>query len=444
MKTKNEHLFMEESKSLLHFIQSSPSCFHVVANVSSRLQQHGFEELKENQKWKIKAGGRYFVTRNGSSVIAFQMPENSFGGFQMICSHTDSPTFKVKEQPEITTDKKYTKLNVEKYGGMIMAPWFDRPLSVAGRVLVKTHHGIAQKLVSIDRDLLMIPNAAIHMNRNVNDGYAYNAQTDLLPVFGEEDAKGTFLQVIADEAGVQPGDVMGMDLFLYNRQEGCIWGAGQDFIASPRLDDLQCLYGSLQGFLQSEPKGNVSVFCAFDNEETGSVSRQGAASTFLKDTLLRINMVSGRTMEEYMTAVANSFMVSADNAHALHPNHPEMADPVNRPKLNGGIVIKYNANQKYTTDAVSTSVFQCICEKAGVPVQFFTNRSDMAGGSTLGNISNTQVSLRAVDIGLPQLAMHSPYETAGTADTWYLVQAAREFYSSTIQIGIDDVITIRS
>lgn len=437
-----EQKFYTEAEGLLQFVENSPSCFHAVKNVSELLSANGFTELYETETWNLVPGGRYFVTRNHSSVIAFVLPESELNAYQLICSHTDSPTFKVKEQPEMTADGKYTKLNVEKYGGMLMAPWFDRPLSVAGRVLVQTEQGIEQKLVHVDRDLLMIPNVAIHMNRSVNEGYKYNEQIDLCPVFGDADAKGKFRTVIAEAAGVEEERILGMDLFLYSRQKGSIWGAEQEFLSGPRLDDLQCLYASLMGFLAAKPTKNASVLCAFDNEETGSTSRQGAASTFLKDTLRRIHMALGKSEEDYLTAVAGSFMISADNAHAVHPNHQEMADPVNRPQMNGGIVIKYNANQKYTTDAVSAAVFQSICKKANVPYQTFTNRSDMAGGSTLGNISNTQVSLHAVDIGLPQLAMHSPYETAGVKDTWYFEEVSKEFYNTTVQIQKDGSIML--
>lgn len=359
----------------------------------------------------------------------------------MICSHTDSPSFKIKENPELDADKKYTKLNVEKYGGMLCAPWFDRPLSLAGRVLVQTDEGIRQVLVNADRDLLMIPNLAIHMNREANDGFAYNVQTDLCPVIGDETAKGSFYELIAGLAGVGPEQILGTDLFLYNRQRGTFWGVNREYIASPKLDDLQCLFASLQGFLAAKRVKNIAVFCAFDNEETGSVSRQGAASTFLADTLQRINSGLGKTPEDYRRLLAGSFMISADNAHAVHPNHQEKADPVNRPQMNRGIVLKFNANQKYTTDGVSAAVFRSLCQRADVPCQSFTNRSDMAGGSTLGNISNTQVSVRCVDIGLAQLAMHSPYEMAGAKDTAYLKRVAELFYR--VRVGFkEDTIEI--
>ena len=426
--------FIQESRNLIDFIKKSPSCFHAVAAITEQLNKAGFTALKENQCWELQAGGKYYVTRNGSSVIAFQLPQGVPGGFQLICSHTDSPTFKVKVGAELNVEKKYKKLNVEMYGGGICSAWFDRPLSAAGRVLVKTEEGIRAVLVKIDRDLLMIPNMAIHMNREVNDGYKYNIQKDMCPVFSEGEFEKDFAAVAAEEAGIAAEQILGMDMFLYNRQEGTIWGADDAFVASPRLDDLQCAYASLQGFLDAVPGENAAVYCAFDNEETGSVSRQGAASTFLRETLRRITLALGMTEDAHMSLLAGSFMISSDNAHAVHPNHTDKADPVNRPQMNKGIVIKYNANQKYTTDAVSTAIFRTICEKADVPCQVFTNRSDMAGGSTLGNISNTQVSLRSVDIGLPQLSMHSPYETAGVKDTLYFRKAAKEFYSATLKL----------
>jgi aspartyl aminopeptidase len=323
---------------------------------------------------------------------------------------------------------------VEKYGGMICSPWLDRPLSVAGRIIVRTEDGIETKLINVDRDLMIIPNLAIHMNREVNDGYKFNAQVDMLPLFCEKgEESDVFIRMIAKEAGVKAEDILDTDLFLYNRMKGTMLGLNNEFIASGRLDDLQCAYASLQGFLNAEPKDSVAVHCVYDNEEVGSGTKQGAAGTFLKDTLRRINSALGKSEEEYLMSIASSFLVSADNAHAVHPNHAEKSDPTNRPYLNKGIVIKYSANQKYTTDAVSGAVMRAICKEADVPFQVFTNRSDMLGGSTLGNISQSQVALNTVDIGLPQLAMHSPYETAGAKDTAYLIEAARVLFSSTME-----------
>ncbi len=421
------------SRELIDFLDRSPSSFHAVANMAETLNEAGFERLSEGGSWELKAGGSYYVTRNGSALIAFRIPAGAFTGFQIMASHSDSPTFKIKTNAEIETDKKYIKLNVEKYGGMICAPWMDRPLSVAGRIVIRTDKGVEARLIAIDRDLLMIPNLAIHMNRSVNEGYTFNAQKDMLPLLGDLEAKGGFMKLIADEAGVTEEDILDTDLFLYNRMKGTLYGLQQEFVGSARLDDLQCAFASLKGFLAAKPRDSVAVHCVLDNEEVGSGTKQGAASTFLKDTLYRIVTAFGHNAETYQMALASSFMVSADNAHSVHPNQAEKADPTNRPYMNDGIVIKYSANQKYTTDAISGAIFRAICDKAEVPYQTFTNRSDMPGGSTLGNISSTQVAVNTVDIGLPQLAMHSPYETAGTKDTGYLVDAARVLFSSSVK-----------
>lgn len=418
------------SKELAKFLESSPSAFHAIDNMENILIREKFVRLCENQRWQISPGGRYFVDRNGSSLIAFTVPESGFKGMRIMASHSDSPAFKIKENPELATNGHYIRLNVERYGGMLCAPWFDRPLSVAGRVIVKdpVSGSFLTKLVNIDRDLVLIPNLAIHMNREANNGYKYNAQKDMLPLYGDLSAKDTFIKTVADAAGVHESDILGHDLFLYNREKASIWGASGEFISCGRLDDLQCAFASLKGFLAGEKQEYMALHCVFDNEETGSGTKQGAASTFLYDTLTRIHDCLGLTREDYLIHLADSLMISADNAHAVHPNHTDKADPSNRPYLNGGIVIKFNANQKYCTDGISAAMFRDICRIVNVPVQTFTNRSDMAGGSTLGNISNTQVALNTVDIGLPQLAMHSPYETAGVKDTGYLIRAAEEFF----------------
>lgn len=426
-------MYQEAAEELLAFIEKSPSTFHVIANVKEMLEAEGFEELREHQTWKLKKGGRYYVTRNGSSLIAFKIPQKEFCGFHIMASHSDAPTFRIKEKSEISVEKLYTKLNVEKYGGMLMAPWFDRPLSIAGRVLVQEENRIVAKLVCMDRDLVLIPNLAIHMNREANEGYKYNPQVDMLPLFGDETAKDVLMDMVAQAAGVAKDAIVGQELFLYNRMKGTIWGAEREFISSPKLDDLQCAYSSVKGFLKGKNEDTALVCCIFDNEEVGSGTKQGAAATFLKDTLQRMNRSLGGSEEEYLKAVASSFMISADNGHAVHPNHPEKTDPTNRPKMNGGILIKHSANQKYTTDAVSAALIRMICEKAQVPYQDFVNRSDMLGGSTLGNISNMQVALNTADIGVAQLAMHSPYETGGVKDTYYLQKMAETFYSLSIR-----------
>ena len=418
------------SKELIHFIESSPSCFHAVNFMEDLLLKEQFIQLRENEKWRIQRGGRYFVVRNGSALIAFTVPEQDFPGMRIMASHSDSPSFKIKENPELESENHYIRLNVEGYGGMLCAPWFDRPLSVAGKVITKNKDtgNFEARLININRDLVLIPSLAIHMNREANKGYSYNIQKDMLPLYGGISAKGTFLKTVADAAGIKEDEILGHDLFLYNRQKGSVWGASQEYISGPRLDDLQCAFASLKGFLAAPRKSFLAVHCVLDNEETGSATKQGAASTFLYDTLTRAYCSLGMTKEDYLIHLADSFMISADNAHAVHPNYTDKADPSNRPFLNGGIVIKFNAGQKYCTDALSAAMFRDICREAGVPVQTFANRSDMAGGSTLGNISNTRVALNTVDIGLPQLAMHSPYETAGAEDTGYLIKAAEKFF----------------
>ncbi|WP_029322633.1 M18 family aminopeptidase [Butyrivibrio sp. AE3004] len=427
----------ETIKGLTDFIKESPTAYHAVSVMSKRLLEEGFTELKEDRKWELEKGGNYFVTRSGSSIISFKIPADDYNGFYMIASHSDSPSFKIKENPEIESASAYVILNVEKYGGMLCAPWFDRPLSIAGRVMVKAKEGdaigVSSRLVNVDRDLVMLPSLAIHMDREANDGHKYNAQKDMLPIFGDADSKDKFMKLIAEEAGVEEGDIVSHDLFLYNRVEPSVWGADEEYVSSGRLDDLECCYGSFEGFINASNKKNVIMHVVFDNEEVGSTTRQGAASTFLKDTLLRINDFFGKNREDYLVSIANSFMVSADNAHAVHPNNVEKADPVNRPQMNKGIVIKYNANQKYTTDAVSGAICKMICDKAKVPYQTFTNRSDVAGGSTLGNISGTQVAVRTVDIGMAQLAMHSPYETAGVKDVQYLIDFSKTFFEADIK-----------
>lgn len=419
-------------KELFSFIESSPSVFHAVDVMKRMLDTEGYHPLLESNAWELEEGGKYYVIRNGTSLLAFRVPKKDFHGFQIMASHSDSPTFKLKENPEMETEGAYIKLNVEKYGGMLCAPWFDRPLSVAGRLIVKTKSGIASKLVNINRDLVLIPSLAIHMNRKANDEQKYNAQKDLLPLFGMVDSNHSFKDIIAEAAEVRKEEIVGNDLFLYNRVKGTVWGANEEFISSGKLDDLQCVFGSLKGFLAAEDGESIPLHCVFDNEEVGSSTKQGAASTFLYDTLVRICESLGKTPAQYRQALASSFMVSADNAHAVHPNYAEKACPTNRPVLNGGIVIKYSANQKYTTDGISSALFRTICEHAKVPYQVFLNRSDLQGGSTLGNLSANQVAVNCVDIGLPQLAMHSPYETAGVKDTEYLIRAAKVFFESSM------------
>ena len=415
------------SKELLSFLDASPSCFHAVKNLSSLLIEAGFTPLAENQRWQITPGGKYFVTRNGSALAAFTVPPQGIKSWRIAASHGDSPCLKVKENPEIISENHYVQLNVERYGGMITGSWLDRPLALAGRVVVKENGRLVNKLVNIDRDLLLIPNVAPHIDRDVNKR-EYNMQKDMLPIYGDLSAKGTFMRTIAQAAGVEEDAILGHDLYLYVHQKGAIWGPSGEYISSGRLDDLHCAFASIKGFLAGKKQEHAAVYCLFDNEEVGSQTRQGAASTFLKDTMDRICEGLSMSREDCLIALADSFMISGDNAHAVHPAHLEKADPVNRPFINEGIVIKYTAEQTYCSDGLSGAMFKDLCRQADLPYQIFTNRSDKRGGSTLGNISNTQVAVSTVDIGLPQLAMHAPYEMAGTKDTAYLAKAAEVFF----------------
>lgn len=415
------------SRDLIHFIAKSPSTFHAVRGIKAALLYAGFTEIREEDTWQIEKGGKYVVTRNGSALMAFTVPEEGAEAFHITASHCDSPTFKIKENPEIA-DGPYVKLNVEGYGGMIMSTWLDRPLSVAGRLLVTENGHLAEKLVAIDGTMLIIPSVAIHMDRNVNQHKEWKVQKDMLPLYGMTGAKTPFMDVIAAAAKVKAEDILAHDLILYSRVPGTIWGEEREFISSPKLDDLQCAFACFRGFTQGQKEKYISVYALFDNEEVGSATSQGAGSTFLANTLERLARSLGYSYDETMAMIARSFMISADNAHSVHPNHPEYADPVNRPVINGGIVIKYSAAQKYATNAFSAAYFKKLCKDHDIPTQTFTNHSDNPGGSTLGNISNTVIAMPTVDIGLPQLAMHSSYETAGVKDTAYLVDVVTKFY----------------
>ena len=432
---------MNYTNQLLNFIEKCPSPYHRAETLSKILDENGFTRIYEQDNRALLPGGKYYVLRNYSSVIAFKIPKD-VKAFNIIAAHLDSPTFKIKENPQLKQGP-YISLNIERYGGMIYSTWLDRPLSVAGRIMVKEGNGVKQKLVNIDRDLLIIPNLAIHMDRTANDGKKMNPQTDLLPLYALESETVDFYSQIARAAGVEKDDILSDDLFLYNRQKGTILWADSEFVASPKLDDLQCVFAALQGFLSAKEEKSVPVLAIFDNEEVGSETKQGARSTFLSDVLYRITKSVGGDRDDMTRFLSNSFMISADNAHAVHPNNISVADPTNRPAINGGIVIKYNANQRYTTDAVSAALFKMILDKAAVKYQTFHNRSDILGGGTLGNISNTRVAVNTVDIGLPQLAMHSAYETAGVKDTEDFILASNTFYECEIEKQGDGMYIIK-
>lgn len=428
---------MEILRDLMNFLDSSVTMFHAINECEKVLQNCGYIYLPENEKWNIRAG-KYYTKRNSSSLIAFDIANGDYH-FQISAAHSDSPTFKLKDRPIIESNG-YLKLNVEAYGGMIDATWLDKPLTLAGRVMVDTGCGIETRLLHIDKDLLIIPNVPIHFNREINKGFAFNNQVDMLPVFSAGNlSEADFYKMLAKELGVKPEAILAKDLYLVNRQKATVIGYDNELISSGRLDDLECVYTSLLGFIEAMNNDHINVFAVFDNEEVGSVTKQGAMSTFLVSTLNRINKALGKSDEDYYRAIAKSMLISCDNAHAIHPNHPELFDVKNRPVLNKGIAIKESANQKYTTDAFSRAVLKKILDKNNIPYQTFANRSDIIGGSTLGNLSNTAVSMNAVDIGLPQLAMHSAYETAGAKDVEYAIEALRAFFETNIDIKDDKV-----
>ena len=414
---------------LKEFLDSAHSVYHGVAALEKMLLADGYTPLNEGEDWQLNPGGKYYLIRGGSAILAFRLPQTAPKRFMITASHSDRPCFKVKENGVLTG--AYTRLGAERYGGMLIAPWLDRPLSVAGRVLVQTETGAQSRLVDFDRDLLLIPNVAIHMNRSANDGYKWNPATDTIPLLGDKASADKFKEELETLAG---GKILGHDLYLYVRQKASVWGAQNEFISAAALDDLECAWACTQGFLQAEETENIPVLCVFDSEEVGSSSRQGAASDLLASAISRI--CDGLRLEQSQM-LSRSFLVSADNAHAIHPNHPELADAANGPVMNEGVVLKFNANQRYTTDGVSAAIFRAVCQKANVPVQTYCNRGDMAGGSTLGNISLSQVAVLSADIGLPQLAMHSCYETAGVKDVAYLADAMAVFYNARLEISPD-------
>ena len=425
---------------LLDFLNHSPTCYHAVQNTVDILTSEGYQPLSETEVWSLREGGRYFATRGQSALVAFRLPRRDFRGFLLSAAHSDSPTLKIRQSAEAAPVGAIRRLNVEPYGGMVMRSWMDRPLSAAGRVMVRGDRGIESRLVDLDRDLLFIPSVAIHLNREVNRSGALNAAADLQPIFTQGDM--TLRALVAGELGLPEEHILETELFLYPRMKATYLGAQGEFIASPRLDDLQCLFACLKGFLAAGAGESVPALCVFNNEEVGSVTRQGADSTFLTDVLERISAACGKTPGEHRAAVAQSFLVSADNAHALHPAHPELSDKTEAPVLNGGVVLKYNANQRYTTDALSAAVFTEVCRRAEVPLQRYSNRPDLPGGSTLGSTAMAHLSVPAVDIGLPQLAMHAACEVAGTRDTGALIRAMAFYFGCSLCRNGDGSVTL--
>ena len=426
----------QKTKALLDFLEKSPTAFQAVENMANLLTANGFAPLFEGDDWSLEPGKGYYLTKNQSTILAFRVPEKAPRQMLISASHTDSPSFKIKDLFASSAFNTYTKLDTEPYGGSIYASWLDRPLSVAGRLVISENGVLKAKIVSLDRDLLLIPSVAIHQNREVNKGVALNPAIDLQPLFGGGKSNANALtDLLASEVGCNRDAIKGADLFLYNRTPGSIWGADEEFFSSPRIDNLMCAYGTLQGFLAAKAQmDSLNVYVSFDNEEVGSGTKQGAGSVFLRNALERIAKALGADLYRLM---ANGFLVSADNAHAIHPNHPELYDQNNVPKLGGGVVIKTNASQRYATDGLSGAFMEEICNRAGVPVQRFANRSDLPGGSTLGSIADTHLPIMTVDIGMAQLSMHSSYETAGCADVPYLETAAKQFYETRFCVTSD-------
>ena len=429
-------------KGLLEFIKKSPTMFHASKNISDRLESAGFIKLSENKRWDLKLGGKYYVTRNNSAVLCFTLPE-AFDelSYNISAAHTDSPTFKLK--PNFTLEKgRYSMLNTEIYGGPILNTWMDRPLNIAGRIIYKDNEGLKTKLISFDRPMAVLANCSIHYYRELNTGVKLNPQTELVPLVGDKNmSEIDLLELASKEIGINKDDIVSHDLYLAVLDRGTYVGANNDFIMAPQIDNLECSYAIVEAIINSTPKGSINVGALFDNEEIGSETRQGAGSCFLADTLKRISSALGLDSIEHKMALANSFMVSADNAQGFHPNYAHKYDPTNAVYLNDGIVIKNAARGSYTTDGISQAYFKTICEKVDAKYQLNTNRSDVPGGSTLGAISLGSVSIHSVDIGLPQIAMHSCMETAGAHDLEHLIKALKEFYNTHLVVNNDGELT---
>jgi len=423
------------AKNLIDFLYDSPTPFHVVNSGKKMLKDAGFSELKLNEKWDVKAGGKYFTTRNDSAIIAFiagkKNPAKS--GFRMIGAHTDAPAIRVKSNPEIKKEG-YLSLNVELYGGLIYSTWLDRPLAIGGRVAIRSENALKpkMKLVNINKPVATIPNLAIHINREINSGYEYNPQKDLLPLVGftndEDLASDWFMNLLANECEVDKEDILGCDLYLYDYQKGTLNGMNEEFIHVGRIDDVAMSYVALSAIKDSKAQDATIVAACYDNEEVGSKTKQGAASALTQIIIDRVAKALGANEEEVLRSRYESFLISCDMAHAMHPSFPEKHDPTNKPVINGGPVIKYHHGQKYTTDAESAAVFKAVCDNAGVKYQEFHNRNDAKSGGTIGPIVASMLDVKALDIGNPMLAMHSIRELAGVEDTFNLLAAFKEFY----------------
>ena len=428
---------MNNTQELLDFINNSKTAFQGANEVKNILDKNGYCEIKESEKWDLKKGGKYYITKNNSAIIAFEIGSGNIeeSGFKLIGAHTDSPGFRIKPNAEINVEDHYVKLNTEVYGGPILSTWFDRPLSIAGRVTIKGEDPFKPevKLVDVNKPVLIIPNLAIHMNRSVNDGYEYNRQKDTLPLLTmanealEKD--GYLIKLIAETLKIEVKDILDFDLFLYDFQKGSLVGLEEEFISVGRLDDLWMVFAGLKALLQSKENKATKVLVALDNEEIGSLTSQGANSSLLENILERITLGLNKDREDFKRALSNSVMISADLAHAIHPNYTEKSDPTNKPKLGMGPVLKIAASGSYSTDSYAAAIFKGVCEKAGVPVQEFVNRSDLRGGTTIGPITAAKLNIPVIDMGAPLLSMHSIRELASVKDNEYTIKAFTEFFN---------------
>jgi len=428
---------MNNTQELLNFINKSKTAFQSAYEIKSILDNQGYTEIKEEDKWTLEKGGKYYITKNDSAVIAFEIGSGDIekDGFRLIGAHTDSPGFRIKPNPEMLVEGNYLKLNTEVYGGPILSTWFDRPLSIAGRVTLKGKNSFKPKaeLVDINKPVLIIPNLAIHMNRDVNEGYKFNKQKDTLPLVTIVEDKlekdGYLIKLISESMKVEPCDILDFDLFLYEYAEGMLVGPDEELISCGRLDDLWMVFAGLKALLNSNKIRETKVLVALDNEEIGSLTAQGANSSILENILERITLGLNKDREEFRRTLSNSIMISADLAHAMHPNYPEKCDPTNTPMLGKGPVLKIAAGGSYSTDSYASAVFKSICEKAGVPCQTFVNRSDLRGGTTIGPITAGKLNIPVIDMGAPVLSMHSIRELASVKDNEYTIKAFTEFFS---------------
>ena len=423
-------------KSLLNFLDSSPCNFYAVHTVREILINNGFAEKSLEDALTAQPGEKFFVTKNHSAIFAFTVGKKPVAdtGLKIIAAHSDSPCFRVKPHAEMLCEGGIVKLNTEVYGGPILYTWFDRPLSLAGRVLLKGNDALhpITRLVKIDRPLFSIYHLAIHFNRAVNEGNKISKQKDMLPIIAKVnntlEAENMLLHLVADELQVDTGDIIDFDLLVYNTEKATTFGLNNEFISAGRLDDLSMVHAAIEAIIDVKDDNATCVAAIFDNEETGSGTKQGAGSPVLANVIQRMVESQGGNYDGYCRALAKSFLVSADNAHAFHPNYAEKYDPTNHPALGGGPCIKINANCKYMSDAHSAAIFKSLCIEAGAPYQYFVNHSDVAGGSTLGNILTGQMDIAGVDVGNPLLAMHSVRETGSVTDHINMIKVFKQFF----------------